>query len=201
MSEHESWLAKRAAVGDQHAFEQLLTAHRVKLRNVCHTFIGYDTSIDDLFQIVCVKLWGEIERGHYNPHRADFAHYASTVAHQALRDDKLRRRAQKRFAVIAPAPLDTLDLARDEDSDAPIWRAATIDYRLDPLTVVIWRETLREAWAALTRTQTLAVNAYMAKDHARSGGIPANLITAMADARKRVAPLVAETRALPLRLV
>lgn len=132
MSEHERWLTVRAAHGDQHAFEQLLTTNRVKLRNVCQTFLGYDTSIDDLFQIVCVKLWGEIERGRYNPFRSDFVNFASTVAHQALRDDKLRRRAQKRFAVVALVPLDTLDLVRDDSSDAPIWRAATIDYRLDP---------------------------------------------------------------------
>ena len=181
----------RAAAGDERAFEQLLTDHRVKLRNVCHTFVGYDTSVDDLFQIVCVKLWAEVSRGHYNPHRADFVHFASTVAHQALRDDKLRRRAQKRFAVIAPVPLDTLDIARDSDSDAPIWRAATADYRLDPLAVVIWRETLRESWEALTRTQIVAVTAYLAKDHGRSGGIPENLVTAMCDARRRVRPLIA----------
>ena len=200
MSEHEAWLARRAAAGDHHAFEQLLTHNRVKLHNVCHTFLAQDTSADDLFQIVSVKLWREIERGHYNPHRASFVHFASTVARQALAEDLRWRRREKRHAVLAPATIDTLDLDRD-DSDAPLWHAATIDYRQDPLTVVCWRETLREAWTMLTSTQMLAVNAYMLKDHNRSGGIPDTLITQMCAARRRVRPLLAETRALPLRLV
>ena len=202
MSEPEAWLARRPAAGDQHAFEDLLTANRVKLHNVCQTFLAQDTSADDLFQIVSVKLWSEIERGHYNPHRADFIHFASTVARQALAEDLRWRRREKRHAVLAPATLDTLDLRRDEDSGTtvPLWYAATIDYRQDPLNVVIWRETLAEAWATLTQTQMLAVNTYLAKDHSRSGDNDKNLIAAMCAARRRVRPLLAETRAIPLRL-
>ena len=100
MSEHEAWLARRAGCGgDQHAFEDLLGANRVEAPTTsARRSPRKDTSADDLFQIVSIKLWSEIERGHYNPHRADFVHFASTVARQALAEDLRWRRREKRHA-------------------------------------------------------------------------------------------------------
>ena len=91
-------LAKRAASGDEAAFAQLIEAHGAKLRRIVASYAhASDTSVEDLAQILALKVWTKIERGHYNPHRAPFDHFASVCAGQALRDDKQRRRAQRRW--------------------------------------------------------------------------------------------------------
>ena len=70
----DAWLTKRAAAGDETAFAQLIEAHGRTLRNVVASCAhASDTTVEDLAQIVAVKLWAEIQRGHYNPHRAPMA--------------------------------------------------------------------------------------------------------------------------------
>ena len=94
------------------------------------------------------------------PGPRSFAHYASTVAHQALRDDKQRRHAAKRWA--AESPL-SLDLSRDDGLDpwaAPSWWSGGAD----PLQIVLERERLRLAGQELSEANQGASNRWLNAD-------------------------------------
>ena len=199
--EFDKWLTLRAARGDERAFEMLLAGSERKLRNVCSSFADESTSLDDLYSIVTAKVWVEIQRGHFNPHRGSWLPFASTCAHQALRDDKQRRRSLKRWT--AGAPPASYEALAELGWETPSWSLA-----VDPLRVVLAREAFAEAVATLTAAQLAAVNAYGATDEARSGGLgrmgeglPPATVTAFVAARKRVRPLLFETMGRPLRLV
>jgi RNA polymerase sigma factor (sigma-70 family) len=186
----EHFLCKRAAAGDVQAFEQLLTANATKLRSVARSFAEQGAEVDDCFQIGMLKLVTEIQRGHFDPNRGGFVPFASTVFHQALRDDRQRRRAQKRWAPEPPASMEVLiELDLEPQS---------FSLGCDPLTIVIQRETLRETIQALTRGQLQAVNSYLL-----SGGCnePPTMVTAFCDARKRARPYLAAMNGSSLRLV
>jgi RNA polymerase sigma factor (sigma-70 family) len=189
-AELDGWLCRRAAEGDGAAFDKLLATHKRKLLNVCASYAESGIDQDDLFQMVSMKVWVEVQRGHYNPHRADLSAFWSTVAYQVLRDDRQRRRAQKRWSTEPPASMDVLVELDLEPRSFSIGE--------DPLTIVIQRETLRESIQAMTRGQLAAVNSYLL-----SGGIgePANVVTAFAGARKRARPFLAAMQGSPLRLV
>jgi RNA polymerase sigma factor (sigma-70 family) len=184
----EAWLVQRAANGDQLAFETLLTAIGSKLRRVAAVFVSSETTVDDLVQIVLVKLWREVKAGHYNPARAPFAAFASTVAHQACIDDRIRRRAAKRWADEPPVSLDIQTGSDGDDSSGHEWVAPSWAYGADPLAVVLQREQLREAWEALTAGELEAVQLYLATDGI---GAPKTAVTAFYEARKRVRPILA----------
>jgi DNA-directed RNA polymerase specialized sigma24 family protein len=178
--EHERWLAGRAAGGDERALELLLEACRRQLINVCMTWADStaDSEIDDLYAIVAARVWAEVQRGHYNPHRAPFAAFATYAAREVLRDHWQRRRALKRWTGSPPASLDHL---AELGWDPPSWSLGA-----DPLRVVLARETFREAIDVLTQGQLAAVRAYQRNDE----GQPTNVVTAFYDARKRVRPLL-----------
>ena len=188
-AELDHWLTVRAARGDERAFELLLAGSERKLLDVCTSFEDRTTTVDDLLSIVTAKLWHEIQCGRFNPHRGAFLPFASTIAHQALRDDKQRRRALKRWTSEPPASFEQLT---ELGWEAPSWSLA-----VDPLRVVIAREAFREAVTSLTTAQLAAVRAYARSD----SGQPAATVTAFVAARKRVRPLLAETMGQPLRLV
>jgi RNA polymerase sigma factor (sigma-70 family) len=159
-SELDAWLFRRAAAGDEAAFERLIERHIRKLRSVCATYLGSEAAADDLLQLVLAKLWDEARCGRYNPHRAPFSRYASTVAYQALNEDRQRRRAQKRWAAEPPV---SLDVARDFDLDpfvAPSWWHGGVD----PLVVVLERERLRLAWQELSEANQAVLNRWLAAD-------------------------------------
>lgn len=187
-AELDHWLTVRAARGDERAFELLLAGSRTKLRDVCAAFADRTTTVDDLYAITTEKLWHEIQCGRYNPHRAGFLAFASTCAHQCLRDDAQRRRALKRWTSEPPASFEQLT---ELGWETPSWSLA-----VDPLRVVIARETFREAVTSLTTAQLAAVRAYARSD----SGQPAATVTAFVAARKRVRPLLFEAMARPLRL-
>jgi RNA polymerase sigma factor (sigma-70 family) len=177
-AEHDAWLFRRAAAGDEAAFEQLLQRTAAKLRNVAQTFLGVDTQLDDLVQIILVKLWQEARRGAFNPHRAPFERYVSTIAHQALRDDKLRRHAQQRRPAQPPV---SLDVAHDDAA----WIAPSWHHGVDPLRVVLERERLRLAWESLSEGRQRDINRWLnAAGGVRPGGLTASQITCAASARK-----------------
>ena len=188
-AELDHWLSVRAARGDERAFEILLAGSRRKLRDVCATFVDSTTSVDDLYAITTEKLWHEIECGRYDPRRASFVAFASLVAHQALRDDKQRRRALRRWTSEPPASFEALT---ELGWETPSWSLA-----VDPLRVVLAREAFGEAIASLTEAQLRAVRAYAHRDT----GQPAATVTAFVAARRRVRPLLFEAMGRPLRLV
>jgi DNA-directed RNA polymerase specialized sigma24 family protein len=188
-AEQDSWLCRRAGQGDERSFELLLAGSRTKLRDVCSTFEDSTTSLDDCYSIVTLKLWKELQAGRYDPHRGQFLPFASTIAHQALRDDKQRRRAQRRWADEPPASYEQLS---ELGWETPSWSLA-----VDPLRVVLAREAFAEAVGSLTRAQLHAVNAYVTTD----SGHPAPVVTAFTEARRRVRPLLFEPAGRALRLV
>jgi RNA polymerase sigma factor (sigma-70 family) len=187
----DSWLCKRAAAGDGAAFDKLIGANRRKLLNVCQSYAEGGVDQDDLFQMVCEKVWHEIERGHYNPFKADLSAFWSTCAYQVLRDDKQRRRAQKRWSTEGPAAsMETLvELEMEPRS---------FNIGADPLEIVMAKETLVETIAALTRGQLQAVKLY-----AITGGVgaPATMVSSFVGARKRARPIIADLMGAAVRLV
>lgn len=187
MSAHfDAWLARRAARGDEAAFERLIESHARKLRNVVQSFAQVtDADADDLAQAVAEKLWTEIQRGRYNPHRAPFAAFASTVAHQACAEDRQRRRAQKRWA---PEPPASLDVDRAGGLDA--WIAPSWHHNADPLAAVLQRERLRLAWAELSDANQAALNRWLAAD---GGNRPAGLTRSETTCAARARSLAAHT--------
>ncbi len=180
------WLSKRVALGDRYAFETLIGQHEGKLRNIAQEFTrAGDTELDDQLQIMRQRLWAEVERGRWNAH-VDFRVFAVKIGRQALIDDHRYRRAAKRWDELGPPA--SLDMLHDPDpeSDASPYVAPSSWQFVDPLQVILQRETLREAWQALTAGQQVAVNAYLKHDGI---GAPGAMVTAMAEARKRTRPL------------
>src|SRR6516165_8621444 len=151
--EFEHWLSKRAAAGDQTAFAVLVE-----------------------------HIWREIQRGHYNPHRASFVSFASMVAHEAMLADHRRRRRKMRWTAEPPMSVEYLHEAEIE-LQAPSWH-----FGADPLAVVLERESLRLAWQALSARHVAAVEHYLATDGV---GAPKPMVTAFYEARKRVRPILA----------
>jgi len=98
-----------------------------------------ETTIDDLYQIAVEDIWREIQRGHYNPHRASFVSFASMVAHEAMLADHRRRRRKMRWTAEPPMSVEYLHEAEIE-LQAPSWH-----FGADPLAVVLERESLRLA--------------------------------------------------------
>ncbi len=158
----DAWLSRRAAAGDETAFAQLIEIHGHKLRNVvAHYAHESDTTPEDLAQVVAVKVWTEIQRGHYNPHRAPFAHFVTIVALQACRDDNQRRRARRRWPAEAPVDLDLVASDDWEDDRLP-WAAPSAWYALDPALIVLHRERLRLAWQTLSDANRAHINRWLA---------------------------------------
>lgn len=163
-AETDRWLAKRAAAGDQGAFDVLLESHRTRLMQVCenYRFAAADLSTEDLYQEVAVKLWQAIER--YNPHRGPFISFASFIARQHLNHLWRDEHTQKRFTTEVPLSLDVL--AVDDGDDEP-WIPPSLHFFIDPQRVVIAREELRLCWEAATARQREAVGVYLAKSGQR----------------------------------
>ena len=189
----DHWLARRAAGGDEHAFDSLIASHTPKLRAMAGEWCrGGDQEVDDAVQIITERLWRGILRGQWNGH-VEFRVYAAKIGRQAMIDDHTRRRASKRWDELGPPVSLDMMLSTDPESDAPLYSVSSWQLGHDPLRVVIERETLREAWQALTAGQMLAINAWLRAD---GHGLPSNVTTAVAEARKRVRPIL-----LPLRLI
>lgn len=178
MPDHELWLTRRAAAGDQHAFKVLLERNGGQLLALAANFAQPDAEVDDCVQILREELWKRI--GGFDPGRSTFGTYAHMVARQALGADWRRRRAGSRWAPQRPASLDAL-IADDWERPAPSWSLGA-----DPLAVVLWRETLRESVQALTAMQLAAVNLYMRTDGI---GAPRAVVDSMYRARRATAPL------------
>ena len=52
-AEYDAWLGRRAASGDEAAFEALIESHAAKLRGVIASFAhATDADVDDLSQVV-----------------------------------------------------------------------------------------------------------------------------------------------------
>ena len=175
MPEHELWLTRRAAAGDQRAFEVLLERNRTNLRNIAATFLD-EIDIDEGYSIMVERIWREVLRGHYNPNRGSFVVYASRAAHEALVADWRYRHARMRFAEEAPTSFDALD-----GYEQPSW-----SFGANPLRIVMWREALRESVQALSAVQLRAINVYLATDGVRA---PRAVIDSMYRARRQTAPL------------
>ena len=188
----DHWLARRAAGGDEHAFDSLIASHTPKLRAMAGEWCrGGDQEVDDAVQIITERLWRGILRGHWNGH-VEFRVYAAKIGRQAMIDDHTRRRALKRWDPLGP-PV-SLDLVVDPDPESTVvYRFPSWALAADPAVVVLQRETLREAWQACTTGQMAAINAWLRCD---GHGLPSNVTTAVAEARKRVRPILT-----PLRLV
>lgn len=175
----DAWLSSRAARGDAAAFGRLIATHGRTLRNVAASFDAPDTTVDDLAQIVAVKLWAELQRGAYNPHRASFEHYLSTVAYQALRDDRQRRRAQGRWAAESPLSLDM-----EQAGDLDTWVTPSWHLGADPASVVLERERLRLAWQELSEAHQRNLNRWLAADGGnRPNGLTRSQVTCAGTAR------------------
>ena len=177
VSGHEMWLVRRAACGDQGAFEVLLERNRGRLVGLAREFTDETVTFEECFSIVLERVWRELKRGKWNPYRASFSTFIWMAAHEALKEHWRYRHAQMRFTEDPPVPLDLID-----GLEQPSW-----SYGADPLTVVVWRETWEEAVRSLTTAQLAAVNAYAASDGIGQGGRTAS---AMYAARQRVRPLL-----------
>jgi len=70
MPEHELWLTRRAAAGDQHAFEVLLERNGGQLLALATNFAQPDSEVDDCLQILRGELWERV--GGFNPGRSTF---------------------------------------------------------------------------------------------------------------------------------
>ena len=99
MPEHELWLTRRAAAGDQHAFKVLLERNGGQLLALAANFAQPDAEVDDCVQILREELWKRI--GGFDPGRSTFGTYAHMVARQALGADWRRRRAESLAAAAA----------------------------------------------------------------------------------------------------
>ena len=175
---NEAWLTRRAAAGDQHAFEVLLERNGGQLLALATNFARPDAEIDDCLQILRKELWERV--GGFNPGRSTFGTYAHMVARQALGADWRRRRAGSRWAPQRPVSLDAL-VADGWERPAPSWTVG-----VNPLTVVLWRERLAESVQALTAAQLDVLSLY-----ARTDGIgaPRAAVDSMYRARRLTAPL------------
>ena len=189
------WLTRRAAQGDQHAFAALVDEHAASIRRVAYHYAARDAELEDLQQIVKQRLWIEMQRGNWN-WRNGFAAFVAHAGRDALHADWQRRRATKRWDPLGPPVSLDLVLDPDPDSDAPAYRHPSRHLGTDPLRVVIERETLREAWEALTAGQMRAINAWLHTDGIRQ---PSAVTTLVCEGRKRVRPILAGG-AVPLRL-
>lgn len=171
MPETDARLARRAAAGDERAFEVLLDRHRTQLRNVAASFVDELIDLDETWSIVVERVWREILRGTYNPARATFGSFASMAAHEALVADWRRRHTRSRWPDQAPTSFELLD-----GYEQPAW-----SFGADPLQIVLWREALREAVRSLTELQLAAVNRYLQTDGV---GASSRHVDAMYNARK-----------------
>jgi DNA-directed RNA polymerase specialized sigma24 family protein len=177
VSGHELWLVRRAACGDQGAFEVLLERNRGRLIALAREFTDDTVTFEECFSIVLERVWRELRRGKWDPYRASFGTFIWMAAHEALKENWRYRHARMRWPEEPPASLDVLD-----GMEQPSW-----SYGADPLAVVVWRETWEEAVRKLTAAQLAAVNAYAA-----TGGVGVGPRTAsnMYAARQRVRPLL-----------
>jgi DNA-directed RNA polymerase specialized sigma24 family protein len=180
--EFERWLAKRAAAGDQTAFETLIEDSRARLHGLVSNYVHFDLGVERevAYQLVCVEAWRQIQRGGFNPHRGDFYAFVSTAARHKLITYAHDLRAAMRWD---GAPPDSLDAMADDFDIEGSW----ISY-VDPLRVVIARDELRQCWETTTAFQREAIATYLACG-ARHVPLPAS--RAIARVRRQARPILA----------
>jgi DNA-directed RNA polymerase specialized sigma24 family protein len=156
--EFERWLAKRAAAGDQTAFETLIEDSRARLHGLVSNYVHSDLGVERevAYQLVVIEAWRSVQRGRFNPHAGDFYAFVSTAARHKLITYAEGLRAAKRWD---GRPPDSLDALPEDELD--LVEGSWISY-VDPLRVVIARDELRQCWETTTAFQREAIRTYLA---------------------------------------
>jgi DNA-directed RNA polymerase specialized sigma24 family protein len=180
--EFERWLAKRAAAGDQTAFETLIEGSRARLQGLVSNFVHSDLGIERevAYQLAVTEAWRSVQRGGFNPHRGDFFAFVSTAARHRLISYAEYLRAERRWTGTPP---DSLDAMPDDFDIDGSW----ISY-VDPFRVVVAREALRECWEATTAFQREAIATYLA---CGAQHVPKSTGHAITRVRRRARPILA----------
>jgi DNA-directed RNA polymerase specialized sigma24 family protein len=183
VGEHELWLTRRAAAGDETAFSELIEASRARIHGLVSGFVNpkYRLEREDAYQLAVTEAWKSIQRGAYNPHKGDFYSFIALAARHRLITYAEHLRAECRWTGQPPDQVEVL-----EDGVHQVVLGSWVTF-IDPLRVVIARDELRRCMALLTANQLAAINDYMAR-----GG--RNLSTSTSDAicrvRRKVKPML-----------
>jgi RNA polymerase sigma-70 factor, ECF subfamily len=102
-------LVRQCMAGDQHAWQQLVTAQHRRIYAICYRFTGSSTDAEDLTQDVFLKLYRNL--GSFDTHKGSFQTWITTLARNLL-VDHFRRTRQDRVT-------DSLDVTFDGDAAGP----------------------------------------------------------------------------------
>jgi len=110
VSEHQRWLAARAAGGDKVAFGRLIEESQGRIHGLISTFVNTDIGLEreDAYQLAITEAWRSIQRGGFNPHRGDFYAFVSGAARHRLITYAEHLRAEKRWTGTPPASVEVL---------------------------------------------------------------------------------------------
>jgi DNA-directed RNA polymerase specialized sigma24 family protein len=186
VSEHERFLIRAAAAGDEHAFDVLLEGSRAKIHGLVSNFTNSDLQAerDDLYQVAVLAAWKAFRQGRINPNLSFYEHIARSARRGLIKEMEYLR-AAKRWDGRPAFPIDLLRY--DGENDRPTELGSWVT-SVDPLQVVLAKEELRSCWELCTAHQKLAIGDYM-----RRGGehLPVQTTRAMDKVRKKVRPLLA----------
>jgi DNA-directed RNA polymerase specialized sigma24 family protein len=183
VGEHELWLTRRAAAGDETAFGELVEASRAKIHGLISSFVNTDYRLEreDAYQIAVTAAWRSLQSGRYNPHHGDFYSFVSMSARHRLITYAEHLRAECRWTGQPPDQVEVL-----EDGVHQVVLGSWVSL-VDPLRVVLARDELRRCLALLTAHQLAAINDYMAR-----GGqhVPPRTQDAICRVRRKVKPML-----------
>lgn len=149
-------LVRAAADGDQAAFEQLLAEAKGRIHGMVSNFVDADTYAEreTLYSIACESAWRSCRSGNLNPDADFYAQISRGIRHKLITEVE-RLRAECRWNGAPPVDVDDIG-----DHEWGSWATMGVN----PLRVILSKETLREVWALATDRQREAVARYIGGD-------------------------------------
>jgi RNA polymerase sigma factor (sigma-70 family) len=134
-------LVRQCMAGDQHAWQQLVTAQHRRIYAICYRFTGSASDAEDLTQDVFIKLYRNLAS--FDTHKGSFQTWITTLARNLL-VDHFRRTRQDRVT-------DSLDISFDGDPASPTMADRLADGRSSQETHVAGLELRAKIQQALSQ--------------------------------------------------
>jgi len=134
-------LVRQCMAGDQHAWQQLVTAQHRRIYAICYRFTGSASDAEDLTQEVFLKLYRNLAS--FDTHKGSFQTWIITLARNLL-VDHFRRTRQDRVT-------DSLDISFDGDPASPTMADRLTDGRASQETHVAGLELRARIQQALSQ--------------------------------------------------
>jgi RNA polymerase sigma-70 factor (ECF subfamily) len=108
-------LIKEYLIGNEKAFEVLLSRHKEKIYTSIYLFVKDRNKADDIFQDVFIKIIKTLRKGNYN-HEGKFVQWAMRISYNMCVDNF--RKNKRRTKVNATETFDIFDVLENKDDNA-----------------------------------------------------------------------------------